>query len=235
MRIGCKHSEETKRKISIKKILNARKGYKHSEESKKKMSISLKGKKFSEKHILALSASHKGQLAWNRGKSHTEEAIQKMRDAHKGGVCSDETKNKMSEVHKGLYHSYERTLKRIEYNRGGFWYGSVIYHEYPQYCEKFNNEFKERVRAYRSYCCFECGTPQNGKLLSVHHVHYDKKMCCNGSPHDVVPLCTSCHTKTNTNRDYWEDHFTELIYAYDPEGKCFFTKEEMLAYSKGDI
>lgn len=106
------------------------------------------------------------------------------------------------------------------------WYGDVKYNDGPQYCEKFNREFKERVRAYWGYRCFECHVIRK-KGLSVHHVHYDKKMCCNGSPRDVVPLCASCHQKTNFNRDYWEDHFTELLYLYDSSGKCFFTKEEM--------
>lgn len=117
---------------------------------------------------------------------------------------------------------YEGTL-------GGFWYGNIQYYE-SRYCEKFNGEFKERVRAFRGYICFECGEPQNGKALHVHHVHYDKKMCCNGSPQDVVPLCKSCHGHTQKNRDYWEDHFTELIYANDPSGKCFFTKDEMYGF-----
>lgn len=127
----------------------------------------------------------------------------------------------------------ELTLRKIEGRIGGFWYGNVKYWyaDSPQYCEKFNAEFKERVRAYWNYVCFECGTPQNGKKLGVHHIHYDKKMCCNGSPQDVVPLCRVCHFKTNYNRDYWEDHFTDLLYAYDPEGKCFFTKEEMKKFT----
>jgi len=42
-------------------------------------------------------------------------------------------------------------------------------------------------------------------------------------------LCAKCHPKTNYNRDYWEKHFTDMIYENDPTGKCFFTKEE---YSK---
>jgi len=119
----------------------------------------------------------------------------------------------------------------IESRAGGFWYGNVRYYETLQYCEKFNKEFKERVRAFWNYQCFECGTPQNGKALSVHHIHYDKKMCCNGSPQDVIPLCPSCHTKTNVSRDYWEQYFTGLLYAWNPNGKCFFTREEMKQYT----
>jgi len=125
---------------------------------------------------------------------------------------------------------YEHRCKLVEFKIGGFWYGNIIYYDSPQYCEKFNREFKERVRAYWGYKCVGCETLQNEKGLHVHHVHYDKKMCCNGSPHDVVPLCNSCHSKTNTNRDFWEDRFTELIYSLHPDGKCFFTKEEMQTF-----
>lgn len=122
----------------------------------------------------------------------------------------------------------------IESLYGGFWYGNVRHYDTPQYCEKFNKEFKERVRAFWNYQCFECGDPQNGKTLHIHHVHYDKKMCCNGSPQDVVPLCQACHNKTLSDRDYWEDHFVELLYAWNPEGKCFFTKEEMIAFKNAN-
>jgi hypothetical protein len=83
------------------------------------------------------------------------------------------------------------------------------------------------VRAYFNYTCFECGIKQTNRKLNVHHVHYNKKTCCDGSPHDLVPLCPECHTKTNFNRDYLEDHFTEKLYENNPEGKCFFTREEM--------
>lgn len=143
----------------------------------------------------------------------------------------------------GISQSWDTPLRHenqifvvLERIHGGIWYGNVTHYDNPQYCEKFNREFKERVRAFRGYVCFECGEIQSindKKKLSIHHVHYDKKMCCNGSPQDVVPLCTSCHTKTNHNREYWEDHFTEMIYENDPTGKCFFTKEEMKEYKRG--
>ena len=112
------------------------------------------------------------------------------------------------------------------------WYGGVKYYDgRPQYCEKFNSNFKGRARAFWGYTCFECGELEVSKKHAVHHIHYDKKMCCNGSPKDVVVLCHSCHAATNSNRDYWERHFTELLYAYHPDGKCYFTKEEMKSYN----
>jgi hypothetical protein len=122
----------------------------------------------------------------------------------------------------------------IEYWVGGFWYGSV---KYPNayYCEKWTENLKERVRAFFGYRCFECGSIQNNIKLSVHHVHYDKKTCCNGSPHDLVPLCRSCHGKTNHNRTYWEDYLTKKLYSKNPDGKCFFTKDEFEKYIKNNL
>jgi hypothetical protein len=126
----------------------------------------------------------------------------------------------------------DKSEKIIEQYFGGFWYGNINYFDTPQYCEKWTEDLRERARAYRGYKCFECGTPQNGRKLNVHHVHYNKKTCCDGSPHDLVPLCLPCHTRTNGNRDFWESHFTEMIYSIDPRGKCFFTKEEMETYKQ---
>ena len=60
-----KHSEETKRKISI-----SHKGKKHSEETKRKMSKSGKARIFSEQHKRNLSTSKKGEKHpnWKGGK-----------------------------------------------------------------------------------------------------------------------------------------------------------------------
>lgn len=44
-----------------------------------------------------------------------------------------------------------------------------------------------------------------------------------------VPLCHSCHGKTQKNRPYWIMHFTNITNQYYG-GKCYFTKEEMVAY-----
>jgi ribosomal protein S14 len=161
-----------------------------------------------------------------------------------GKHVSDERKVQQSKTMKQKYATGEiihhqlgkpiNEKSRLAFDRtgrvvGGQWYGNVKYNDNP-YCEKWTAELRERVRAYFGYVCFECDTPQNHRKLNVHHIHYNKKTCCDGSPHDMVPLCPECHTKTNFNRDYWEDHLTELLYANNPDGKCFFTKEEMAAF-----
>ena len=87
-------SEETKRKISenhadISGIKNPFYGKKHSEESKKKLSL-----------------SHKGQIAWNKGKRdiYSEETKRKMSEAKKGkkiGPFSEKARQNISKSKKG--------------------------------------------------------------------------------------------------------------------------------------
>lgn len=98
---------------------------------------------------------------------------------------------------------------------------------FEPYCPKFSLEFRERVRAWFDYMCVECGTPQlslNTKL-HVHHVNFNKNTCCDGAIPLFVPLCTSCHSKTGKNRDYWNTHFTEIINSFYG-GKCYYSKDE---------
>lgn len=124
---------------------------------------------------------------------------------------TDEHKQKIANSHKGK-KAYQ-------------WKGGI---SFEPYCILFNKEFKERVREFFGQQCFECNKieNQNGRKLDVHHVNYDKMVCCN----DVIPLfvalCRSCNIKANTNRKYWEEHFTQKI-VKEFDGKCFYSKEEM--------
>lgn len=107
------------------------------------------------------------------------------------------------------------------------WKGGI---SFEPYCPKFNNEFKERVRAFFNYTCQLCGHIwQEGEMkLAVHHVNFNKQTCCDSSQPLFVPLCTGkCHSKTNYHRDFWEDWFTEIINEFY-NGKCYFTKDEMI-------
>lgn len=73
------------------KIRNSLKGYKHSEETKRKMSLGQKGKKRpprSEEHIRKLSLA-------NKGRKRSPEAMQKWRLKMKGFRHSQETKDKL--------------------------------------------------------------------------------------------------------------------------------------------
>jgi hypothetical protein len=118
------------------------------------------------------------------------------------------------------------------------------------YCEKWNADFRKRIRAFFNYICINCGTRQKKKLLHCHHVYYDKKACCSlnengvyvtnlgiknnsytfeiiGDPNKFVILCDSCHAKSSgkKNREYWARLFEGMINNYY-FGKSYFTKEE---------
>jgi DNA-directed RNA polymerase subunit RPC12/RpoP len=137
----------------------------------------------------------------------------------------------------------------------GFWYGHPTLQKTNSiYCDLWN-DINERVHAFYDYKCVLCGEPENGRSHIGHHVFYVKEACCwydeNGiyytnlnaknhpakdycigtNPNYFVILCRSCHSKTNgnfENRKKYADLFKNMIDTYY-EGKCYLTKEEMLA------
>lgn len=127
-----------------------------------------------------------------------------------------------------------------------------------EYCEKWNKEFRNRIRAFFDFTCVNCGTTQTDKLLHCHHVYYDKKACCDrnangnytsnlgiknspfifeiiGDPNKFITLCDSCHAKSSVKkrRSEWARYFEYLINHYY-EGKSYFTKEEYTELEKNE-
>ena len=82
---------------------------------------------------------------------------------------------------------------------------------FEPYCIKFNFKFKESIRFRDSYTCQLCGKTQEqeGRRLTVHHIHYDKQNCFP----DCVALCNSCNAKVNFNRDHNEELFTFMLWT----------------------
>ena len=70
--------------IEKQKITNSNRLCKHSEETKNKISASKKNKKQTKEHLEALSKVRKGKPSQMKGKIHTVEAIEKNRLAHLG-------------------------------------------------------------------------------------------------------------------------------------------------------
>jgi len=96
---------------------------------------------------------------------------------------SDETRQKMSASIQGVPLSE--------------WKGYAVE---KQYCEKFNNDCRERNRDKYGRVCFICGKtePENGKRLSVHHVDRNKDQGCNDHNWQLIPLCVSCHAQAHS-------------------------------------
>ena len=183
-------------------------------------SCAKKGRSLSEETIRKIRENHADQKGEKNpnfgrtgekhpmfGKHHTEESKRKMRDNHPD--CKSE-KN----------HMFGRTGEKNSNWKGGL--------SFEPYCPKFNKDFKERVRILFDRKCFECGKTEeeNGKKLDVHHVNYDKMVCCNDVEPLFVALCRCHNSKANGNREWWEAHFIEKLLA-EHNGKCYYTKEEV--------
>jgi len=104
------------------------KGHKHSEETKKKLSLAHIGKKASDEHRRSLSLSHRGKRPWAVGKTRSEETKKKMSIAWETRPpMSIESRKKMSETKKlkakkGLYPYQGGVTKLNEKIRKSFEY-----------------------------------------------------------------------------------------------------------------
>jgi len=117
---GNVHSEESKKKMSIKR--GNKKRYDVTETHREIISKAHKGKKVSENTKSLISENRKGKNCGNDnhmyGKHHTEETIKKLSEARLGKKASDETRKKISEARLGKKASDETRKKISEAGMG---------------------------------------------------------------------------------------------------------------------
>lgn len=102
------------------------------------------------------------------------------------------------------------------------WHNGVSFEPYPL---SFNHIFKERIRERDSRVCQLCGMPEeeNGKLLSVHHIDYNKE---NLDPFNHISLCEKDHLRTNANRKFWESYLRNLVIERDRISFAFYFSDQ---------
>jgi len=192
------------------KIRAASTGRKHTEESKQKISATHKGEIKSLEHRQKISAALKGRN-YRNGYIITDETKNKIRITLTGRKASEETKKKLSVMRQG---------EKCYWWRGG--------KSFEPYCPKFNRDLRRRVRAFFGNVCVNCGKTKAENRnwnMDVHHVNYDKMLCCNEVKPLFVTLCHSCHVGTTHTKDrlQWEIKFTKLIES-EYNGKCYVEK-----------
>ena len=99
---------------------------------------------------------------------------------------------------------------------------------FEPYSLGWTNTLKKEIRQRDNYTCQLCGCRQEDTTHLVHHIDYNKKNC---NPDNLITLCRSCHTKTNTNRDYWLQFFKgkqnkEVLIIRWKNGKKFIIKSK---------
>ena len=162
-----------------------------------------KGKNLSDDTKRKMSESGKGNKRF-LGRKHTEDTKRKCSEIAKK-LMTPEMRIRISEAQRGRKLSEETKRKIGESSSGNKHYNWRGGTSFEPYCHKFNSSFKESIREQFNRECFLCGKAENGTKLSVHHVNYDKSCLCAELECEFVPLCMSCHSKTNHNRDYYEN------------------------------
>lgn len=158
-------------------------------------------------HALCGSCMQKGErnnLFGRTGKDST---------GWKGGLvkciceyCGKEFEVYPSQVKKGYgkFCSHSCAAKNRKGENNSNWQGGI---SFEPYCEKFDEPFREYLRDKFGRVCFLCPKTEeeNGRRLDVHHVNYNKNCGCDGDlTCQFVPLCRSCNSKVNHNRETWE-------------------------------
>ena len=143
---SCKHSEESKRKISESHI-----GITLSEETKKKISEANTGennywygKHFSEEHKRKISEANTGENNYWYGKHFSEEHKRKISESHIGITLSEEHKKKISEAQTGNHNRPQTQV--LQYSKSGEFIA-----EYPSI-----KEAEKQTGCYQGSICNCC-------------------------------------------------------------------------------
>jgi hypothetical protein len=163
----------------------------------------LKGKKQSLKHKRKNSISHKGDKNPMKRKDVKEKQSETRKRLFKEG------KLKPNRYWKGKKHTEEYKKKMslsLSGEKNPMWKGGLSKEEYTI---NWTNTLKLSILERDKYKCKICKKHQEelNEKLCVHHIDYNKKNC---NPDNLITLCRSCHTKTNTNRNKWIEFFKEL-------------------------
>ena len=187
------------------------------DETRKKLSEAAKGRKLSEETKEKIRKSHIGVKHSSERIKNISKALKGLPSPKRGIKLSEETKRKISESKKGTQHTVEQNKQHSEMMTGRFtgeqhpsWKGGI---SFEPYCFKFSYKIKEEIREKYDRKCFLCGMneKENKRKLCVHHVDYNKNQGCNDNKWILVPLCKSCHSKTNVNREYWQTHISKML------------------------
>jgi len=161
---------------------------------------------------IPLTKEHKEKLRKaSTGKKHKQGAKEKVRrarlkrKAELGFINSPKSIKKMSLAkigkHLSLATEFKKGMKPWNFNN---------YSSLEPYGQIFNEKNKDKCRKFWLNYCQLCGIVQEclNRRLDIHHIDYIKQ---NNNFWNWIPLCPSCHAKTQLNRKYWIKFFQEKV------------------------
>ena len=165
-------------------------------EKGRKISLAKKGKPVP-KLLGNTNGFTKGQEPWNKGLKglHLSPAT----EFSKGQIPINKGKT--------ITEEHRQRLRISKLGKPAFWNGGSSYEPYGR---QWSKALKTRIKQRDNHTCQECGVPEPECIhaLHQHHINYDKQDC---SESNLISLCSSCHSKTKFNREYWQKHFEEKI------------------------
>lgn len=85
------------------------------------------------------------------------------------------------------------------------WQGGLSFQEY---CAVWKDkEFKQDIRDRDTNTCMSEFCAGADTRICIHHINYDKQDC---RPINLVTLCSSCNSRANYMRPFWQEYFTDL-------------------------
>lgn len=218
---SCIHKRENLSDHTLEKMIESHKRENLSDTTLGKMVESHKRENLSDTTLEKIS----GKNNYNFGKHLTEETKRKISESNTGRHHSKETLEKMSANRPDMFgknnpfygkrHTYE-TRKQISIIKRG-----ILYEEWDNFVEdlypiEFSKDLRNFVRKSTNDCDFLTGIHKNVcnncEELSVHHIDYNKS---NNNIKNLVPLSRSNHARTNTDREFWQTLFNEILYIDD--------------------
>lgn len=91
------------------------------------------------------------------------------------------------------------------------WKGGV---SFEPYSTDWTKELRLYIRTRDNFTCQLCNMTeiesliQMGRILTVHHIDYNKQNC---DKSNLITTCAKCNSKANSNRDYWIKYFNSKL------------------------
>jgi hypothetical protein len=105
----------------------------------------------------------------------------------------------------GKHNSYynKKTMYRETHPN---WKGGI---SCEPYCIQWlDKEYKESIKKRDKYMCLNPACNKINKILTIHHINYNKKDC---RPKNLITLCKSCNSIANFNRKWHKSWYTTII------------------------